>query len=131
MSTNTEINVEVLATPHNRTLREIGQADFLVTSYLIARIKKLQYNVDPSGFLSPTLINATTEVNLIDLNTLRPIPLWIILLAVCFGIFLLFLIILILYSCGFFKRNRHPAAYSDTQALHNDNNYDHGYSYRK
>ena len=123
MSTNTELNVEVLATPHNQTLRDIGQSEFPVTSFLIARIKKLQYNVDPS-FLTPTLINATTEVNLIDLNSLQPIPLWIIILAVCFGLFILFLIILCLYRFGFFKRNR-PPVYSDTQPLNDD------YSYRK
>lgn len=119
MSANVELNIEVLATPHNRTLREINEPDFPVTSFLVARVKKLQYNVDPS-FLTPTLINATTEVNLVNLNALKPVPLWIMILAVCFGLFLLFLIILCLYSCGFFKRTRPPASYSDTQPLHTD-----------
>lgn len=122
MSANTELNVEILATSDNQTLRDVNQAEFPVTSFLIARITRLQYNVDPS-FLAPTRINVTTEVNLIDLNSLRPIPLWIIILAVCSGLFLLFLIIVCLYSCGFFKRLRPPTSYSDTQPLHEDDVY--------
>lgn len=125
MNANTELNIEILATSHNQTLRDINQAEFPVTSFLVTRIRRLQYNVDPN-FLTPTLVNATTEVNLIGLNRLKPVPLWIMILASCAGLFLLALIILCLCSCGFFKRKRIPHS-SDTQPLHDDD----AYAYRK
>ena len=44
----------------------------------------------------------------------RAIPLWILLLAVLAGLVFLALVSLILWHCGFFRRNRH-----DQQQMHN------------
>ena len=44
----------------------------------------------------------------------RAIPLWILLLAVLAGLVFLALVSLILWHCGFFRRNRH-----DQQPMHN------------
>lgn len=94
MHENSGVTFEVFARPWNSTLRDIGFSEFSVTSIMVARIKRLQYNVDPS-FMEPRIIKVTTMINLIGLESIAIIPLWIIVLAICFGLLILFLIVVL------------------------------------
>ncbi|XP_014233587.1 integrin alpha-PS2-like [Trichogramma pretiosum] len=47
----------------------------------------------------------------------QPVSLWIIILAVCIGVLLLFLLILLLYKCGFFNRHRPSSGSPESQPL--------------
>lgn len=125
MPANSGVTFEVYARPWNATLREIGFPEFSVTSIMVARIRQLQYNVDPS-FKPPLVIKVTTQINLTGLESITIIPLWIIVLAICFGLLILFLIILCLWKLGFFVRKRPPSTGADTQPLH-----DSAYGFRK
>lgn len=109
MPENSGVTFEVYARPWNTTLREIGFAEFSVTSIAVARIRRLQYNVDPS-FLPPTAIKVTTTINLVGLESSSVIPLWIIVLAICFGLLILLLIVVCLWKLGFFVRKRPPTS---------------------
>ena len=64
----------------------------------------------------PIVFSVTSKVISIGGDFLegRAIPLWILLLAVLAGLVFLALVSLILYHCGFFRRNRH-----DQQPMHN------------
>ena len=125
MHENSGVTFEVYARPWNSTLREIGFTEFSVTSIMVARIRHLQYNIDPS-FKPPVVIKVTTMINLIGMETISIIPLWIIILAICFGLLILFLIILCLWKLGFFVRKRPPVSGADREPLH-----DSGYDFRK
>jgi integrin alpha 5 len=125
MHENSGVTFEVFARPWNSTLRDIAITEFSVTSIMVARIKQLQYNVDPS-FMEPRVIKVTTMINLIGLETITVIPLWIIVLAICFGLLILFLIVVCLWKLGFFVRKRPPASAVDRQPLN-----DSPYAYRK
>ncbi|XP_078703899.1 integrin alpha-8-like isoform X3 [Branchiostoma floridae x Branchiostoma belcheri] len=86
------------------TLLEGGFAETTLTS--VADFEVLDFPYAITADVKPTArAEITTTANPSKPSVgKRPVPLWIIILSACAGLLLLVLIILVLFKCGFFKR---------------------------
>ncbi|KAG1695759.1 Integrin alpha-PS2 [Nymphon striatum] len=77
-----------------------------VQSKIIARVLELPYQVDPA-YLGYEYTKISTEIDSIEEPPVRrPIPWWIIAVALCVGIIILIVLIVALWKCGFFQRKK-------------------------
>ncbi|CAJ0943146.1 unnamed protein product, partial [Mesorhabditis belari] len=106
--------VEVFARVFTRTLVDERTPSGEVSSLGIARVGNTKFNWPHK----PTLVTAvTTDLNAVDEEgSGAGVPWWLYLLAVLIGLVILALIILLLWRCGFFKRNRPHAEQAERRA---------------
>ncbi|XP_068245736.1 LOW QUALITY PROTEIN: integrin alpha-PS2-like [Palaemon carinicauda] len=113
------------------TLENYPIDDVSITSRMVARVKRLPHGVSPT-IIPMRSLDVTTPVSPAkSLDEAPPIPWWVIVLATMAGVLILLIIILILWKCGYFKRNRPEASgrgADDAQPLnppngHNGHNY--------
>lgn len=99
------------------TIDQLGFTDVQISSKLVTRITSLPYNVDIADYpykvysISTRLNSEESEVSL------RPIPLWIFILAVTSGLLLLGILALLLWKFGFFRRRRPQDELLDEEPL--------------
>ncbi|KAG0700605.1 Integrin alpha-PS2 [Chionoecetes opilio] len=80
--------------------------DVSITSRMVAKVTSLPYSVTPDSIPVRSVDVSTLFSPAKSLDEARAVPWWVILLAVLAGILILCLIILLLWKCGYFKRNR-------------------------
>ncbi|XP_060537100.1 integrin alpha-PS2 isoform X2 [Cylas formicarius] len=97
---------------------------FKLSSVMVARISKLPY-IGRFKDQNPLMHEVFTDIPAKEPEVPpRIVPLWIILLSAIAGTIILLLVILFLYKCGFFRRNR-PSSTPERQPL-NRNGYQNG-----
>ncbi|EPB74637.1 FG-GAP repeat protein [Ancylostoma ceylanicum] len=96
--------VEIFSRLYTNTLVDERNPGGEISSLALARVTNTKINWPHK----PTLVTAvTTSLNAIDDETSAAgVPWWLYLLAILIGLVLLALLILLLWRCGFFKRNR-------------------------
>ncbi|XP_067127479.1 integrin alpha-PS2-like isoform X1 [Centruroides vittatus] len=88
------------------TIDQLGFSDVQISSKLVTRITSLPYDVETSSY-SYKVYSIFTRLNSEESDvSLRPVPLWIFILAVTSGLLLLGLLALLLWKFGFFRRRR-------------------------
>ncbi|CAI5445187.1 unnamed protein product [Caenorhabditis angaria] len=87
-----------------------------ISSLAVAKVTSVKYDLPNK----PTKITAvTTNVNAINVDGEgRDLPWWLYLIAVLIGLAILVLLILLLWRCGFFKRDRPPTEHAELQSQH-------------
>ncbi|KJH49070.1 integrin alpha [Dictyocaulus viviparus] len=101
---NEFVLVEIFSRLFTNTLVDERNPGGEVSSLALARVTTTKINLPHK----PTLITAvTTSLNAVDDEaSAAGVPWWLYLLAILIGLVLLALLILLLWRCGFFKRNR-------------------------
>ncbi|ETN74396.1 integrin alpha [Necator americanus] len=96
--------VEIFSRLYTNTLVDERNPGGEISSLALARVTSTKINWPHK----PTLVTAvTTSLNAIDDEaSAAGVPWWLYLLAILIGLVLLALLILLLWRCGFFKRNR-------------------------
>jgi len=96
--------VEVFGRLWVNTLIDEGIQEAHISSLGLAKIQGMP-NYSPPAWMTAV----TTDVNPTDVDDPnRGVPWWLYLLAILIGLTVLLLLILCLWRCGFFKRNRPP-----------------------
>ncbi|KAK3850277.1 hypothetical protein Pcinc_043006, partial [Petrolisthes cinctipes] len=80
--------------------------DVKIFSKVVARVTSLPHSINPELLPVKSLEVATPVAPAKSLDEAPEVPWWVILLATLAGILILAIIILILWKCGYFKRNR-------------------------
>ncbi|CAI4229164.1 unnamed protein product [Auanema sp. JU1783] len=111
---NEYVLVEVFARLHTNTLVDEHNPGGEISSLALARVTSTKYNWPHK----PTLITAvTTVLNAVDDDSSGAgVPWWLYLMAILIGLVILALLILLLWRCGFFKRNRPQAEHAERTA---------------
>ncbi|CAB3403036.1 unnamed protein product [Caenorhabditis bovis] len=106
--------VEIFSRLATNTLVEERNPGGDISSLAVARVTSTKYNLPHK----PTLITAvSTNMNAIASDGEgRDLPWWLYLIAVLIGLAILILLILLLWRCGFFKRNRPPTEHAELRA---------------
>uniref|UniRef100_A0A8R1HJH6 Integrin alpha pat-2 n=2 Tax=Caenorhabditis japonica TaxID=281687 RepID=A0A8R1HJH6_CAEJA len=108
--------VEIFSRLYTNTLVDEKNPGGDISSLALARVTSTKYNLPHK----PTLITAvSTNMNAIASVEAKDLPWWLYLLAILIGLLILILLILCLWRCGFFKRNRPPTEQAQLQADRN------------
>ncbi|VDP02768.1 unnamed protein product [Heligmosomoides polygyrus] len=101
---NEFVLVEIFSRLYTNTLVDERNPGGEISSLALARVTSTKVNWPHK----PTLVTAvTTTLNAVDdESSAAGVPWWLYLLAILIGLVLLALLILLLWRCGFFKRNR-------------------------
>ncbi|KAJ1363342.1 Integrin alpha pat-2 [Parelaphostrongylus tenuis] len=96
--------IEIFSRLYTNTLVDERNPGGEISSLALARVTTTKLNLPHK----PTLVTAvTTSLNAVDDEaSAAGVPWWLYLLAILIGLVLLALLILLLWRCGFFKRNR-------------------------
>ncbi|XP_071811825.1 integrin alpha-8-like isoform X2 [Apostichopus japonicus] len=89
----------------NQSFIASGKARIEIKSSILVNVKQMPYAIATAPYPSATNFIATTAVP--ERPPQGQIAWWIILLAILCGLLLLFLIIIALWKCGFFKRKKY------------------------
>jgi len=126
LETKDSINIKIRSRFWKENIKFINLEEFQISSKLVALVTSLPYDVDHS-LLLPYIQTVSTKIYVTGLDKTKPIPLWIIILAIIIGLIILAALALALWKLGFFKRRRPPSGSADREPLQSRN----GYNYRK
>ncbi|XP_047110837.1 integrin alpha-PS2-like isoform X1 [Schistocerca piceifrons] len=121
-----EVNIQIRSRAWVQTLKKVASNKRLrVSSLLAMQVTQLPYIGKP---YRPIIRSEEVFTDAISTDVpTKPeiVPLWVVVLSACAGVLILLLLILLLWKCGFFKRNR-PSDTPEKEPLNRNGHYSNG-----
>ncbi|XP_047113545.1 integrin alpha-PS2-like [Schistocerca piceifrons] len=118
-----EINIQIRSRAWVQTLKKVASNKPLrVSSLLAMQVTQLPYIGKP---YYPVIRSEEVFTDAISTDVpVKPdiVPLWVVVLSACAGVLILLLLVLLLWKCGFFKRNR-PSDAAEKEPLNRNGSY--------
>lgn len=118
-----EINIQIRSRAWAKTLKKVASNKPLrVSSLLAMQVTQLPYIGKP---YYPVIRSEEVFTDAISTDVpVKPdiVPLWVVVLSACAGVLILLLLVLLLWKCGFFKRNR-PSDAAEKEPLNRNGSY--------